>query len=490
MVLFDDDGISEKTSTSENITLPTAKNLRFILVLARPDTYPLHFGSVNYLDNEHGSFEKEKFLAAMEEFKVARRTLGMHDDIIVYLSELDVQKQVKIDDYVSINWNPEEGALKLAKKIKSHTNTFLNDSMKYVASITMSKNNKCERGTVNPFSTGATLQVGQLNKFAKVYNCCNATKPYLDKSHKFSKLSAKCLLYNHVALQVLNFSQGNQDFNLSRLRHVATLNSDNLLTMRKKWCSKFTHTEFNEEQSEAVRLNNIFWDTYIATRKAIREELLASLCPELLDDIIDKDFRQLLRKYVQSQYSDIGTETNVSNITYRRAIEIVSSAIAEAIATRWSLDCGVHFDKQTCPWFHWTVFCSFKQFLSELRPTTNKLTTKLQATAAIESSTKRPYQYCMVAGYGRKVVHQFSLKLAKQAMALETNYFSHLSKLVLFMLKKTQGSIFDYNHIFECQVQLSDFYRQYINHPLQERLQMNGPLYTVPMTFSRIVSAK
>lgn len=486
MVLFDDNGIAEQASTASVVVFPSAKNLIHIHAMERPDDSHCHFGSVNYLSNEHGSFSKVQFKLAMEELKATRRSLDLDDNIITYVSESSNQVN---NEYASINFSPSPNQRSFIKTMQQHTNLFIDTNLKAITKAATSKS-LCDRGTVNPFTTGATLQVAQLVKYNRIYNCCASTKPFLDKYNSFDPSTAKGILYNHVGLQVLNFARNHQDFNLSNIGKVADITADDLLFIRKKWWNRFSRSrEFNEEEETRTKLNNIFWACYKETRKAIRIELLSSLCPDILDHVIENDFAELLLMYVQSSYSDVKPNTPVDGITYREAIEIISSAVAEAIAIRWSLDCGTHFDKLTCSWFHWTHFVSFRQYLSELPKVSNQLTLKLQESAATDFETKEPYQYCMVACYGRKVVHDYCLRIAKQSMALESVYFSYLSKLIVTLLRKTQGTILDYQFIFECQGNLSGYYQKFIDTHEEKRLGMKGPIYLVPMAFSRMVSA-
>ena len=83
---------------------------------------------------------------------------------------------------------------------------------------------------------------------------------------------------------------------------------------------------------------------------------------------------------------------------YNDPIKMISSAIAKAIAVRWSNDCGFHWDKLTCFLFHQTYFCSFKQKLSEL-PKGMDLYKKLQLSSAIDKDSNEHYQSCMVASH-------------------------------------------------------------------------------------------
>ena len=50
--------------TAENITLPSAKNLLFVLELVRQDIYLSHFGCINYFDDEHGWFNQQREIPA------------------------------------------------------------------------------------------------------------------------------------------------------------------------------------------------------------------------------------------------------------------------------------------------------------------------------------------------------------------------------------------------------------------------------------------
>lgn len=492
MVLFDDDKNAEKLSTSSKVVLPSARNIVSILAVRRPDNHQSHFGSVDYHHHEHGSFEVKQFELAMKKLETTRQSLNVEPhNIVTYASEEDHEIR---NEYANIQFIPQPEHHTTITKMKSSTNTFINSKFEELstAAISNSKTDS-DRGTLNPFTIGATNRVAQLCKYFKDYNCSNSTRPFLDKTHKFNKQSAKAILLLHVGLQVLNFSREQKAFNLSTVKEIANFNKKNSLQeTREEWWKKFAKRNNSQKftDEEGSKLNEIFWKTYKATRKSIRIELLSSLCPNLLNETIDDDFKTLLKAYVQSPYSDAKQDTNVEGITYRQAINIIASAVAEALAFRWSCDCGTHFDKQTCSLFNWTYFLSFKQYLHELPQSNDTLTTKLRESAAVDLETNEPYQFCMVAGYGRKIVNLYCQKIATQGMALESPYFSTLSKLIVTLLRRTQGTFLDYQYTFECEANLSKYYRKFKHRDDQMRMRMKGPMYKVPKVYSRIVSTQ
>ena len=492
LVIIDDNGLAEKKSGSKKgkgMIYPLAKEVHKFIYFERPFMVSAYHGSANFYGRLHGAGKTSAVKQSYAALHKQQIELGIEvKNLLMKVNERDhpLFKDEK-DEYLHVNLNPNSDDMKYIYCLQKCTNAYLNANLALMEGRSGSSDN--DRGTVDPLTIGITRLVGYRNRANKEYNSNIRTKPYLDKAGIFSAQSASNILKQHVCLQLLCFKQGRNDFNLSKV----TPNDFDLKKKREKWWKVFGTSSnpgpktgnFEQSPDTSHKLNEVFIQAYKAARKSIREEALKSLCPSLLKQTIDQEFKELLHDYIMSDFSDIPKNTSIESITYEDAIEMISTAIGEAIAVRWSNDCGFHWDKLTCFLFHRTYFCSFKQKLSDL-PKGTDIYKKLQLSSAIDKNSNEQYQSCMVATYGRIFVHDYCKHVATREMALESPYFCNTAKILVKLLKITQGTILDYGFLFQCEPHLSEYYTQYKCH--DKRFNMSGTMYKVPMTYSRIVS--
>lgn len=470
---------------------PLAEDVKKFIYLERPYKVAAYHGSANFNHHLHFAGETSKVKQSCKALEEQQLALGKEvKKLCIRVNESEKYTVFKddLDKYLDVNLQPDMEDMKIINILHKYTNSHLNYNLPILDKSDTSSDN--DRGTVNPKTIGITQMVSSHSRTYREYNSNHRTRPSLDKIGKFSADCASNILKQHLCIQLLCFNQGRRDFNLSQV----TSKDFNTAKIRSAWWKTFGTTtdpgpksgEFSESSALTNNLDSTFIENYKSTRKFLRMEALSSLCPSLLDMSIDMEFKELLQYYIDSDQSDIFSSTNIESFTYADAIELISSAVAEAIAVRWSNDCGIHWDKMTCVLFNRTYFCAFKQKLSELRKG-SELYEKLKMSAAIDPDSNEPYQSCMVAVYARKVVHNHCTHVATREMALKSPYFSDTAKVITRLIRITQGSILDYGDLFQNKLSLSEYYSQYKLD--DDRLQMNGDIFKVPMTYSRIVSA-